>query len=106
MANGLLAKVALQANIQTNVYDISSSAQFATASLYVLNTNSALATVQVWATVGTTPGLADKIVHETQVPASGGELVMDCRLFSPNEKIFVQTDVDGCIVRLEGLEKI
>lgn len=105
MANGLLAKVALVANTQTEVYQITSTVQFATVSVYVLNTSGTTVSVDIWASTSASPSLADKIVHSTEIPANGGEMAIDCRLFSASEKVFIQVSGSGCIVRVEGLEK-
>jgi hypothetical protein len=90
----------------TEVYTFTTTALFATASLYVLNASSVAAKINVWATTSVSPGAADKIVHQTEVPADGGQLSLDCRLFSGSEKIFVQSDQPSCVVRLEGIEKV
>lgn len=105
MSNGLLAKAALVAGVPSEVYQITASVQFATASIYVLNTNASIATVDVWFSTSASPSAGDKVVSQTQVPAAGGELVLDCRLLSPGERIFVQSNVSSCFVRIEGLEK-
>lgn len=106
MAQGLLSKVALTAGSVTYIYEFTPTALFATASLYVLNTSGVPAKINAWASTSASPGAADKIVHQTEVPADGGQLVLDCRLFSPSEKLFVQSDQPSCIVRLEGIEKV
>lgn len=106
MANGLLAKVALVANTQTEIYQITPTAQYATASIYILNTNPSIVNASIWASTGPTPGAADLLVYDTQIPASGGELALDCRLFSASERIFVRVSGTDCVVRVEGLEKV
>lgn len=105
MANGLLGKTLTSNGIYVNVYAVPSSVQFATATISLVNMSSAPAKARVAITTADSPGSADFIEYDVDLPANGGVLERTCIVLSPNEKIMVYADNSNIAVRAFGLEQ-
>ena len=104
MPNGLLGKGTSVANTDLVVYTAPSGCQYSTVNLLIVNTNGEIASIKVGITLAETPGIADYIEYNAQIPANGGILERTCLILSPNEKIIVNSTVANVTVRVNGLE--
>lgn len=106
MANGLLGKAISTANTNVTVYTAPSSAQYATVNVTAVNIGNTNAKLRLAVTLAASPGNADYIEYDAQIPANGGVLERTCLVLSPNEKIIIHSDQATVAVRVNGLEAV
>lgn len=102
-AYGKLASLELTSNIDNEVYDISYNVDFITIDLNILNTLSESIKVNVIIATSDDFDLKDYIEYQVTIPANG-VLVRSNIKCSPGEKVFVNSDKSGTVVRVSGYE--
>jgi hypothetical protein len=106
MANGLLGKDVVAVGEKSNPYTVPANVEFTTFSINILNTNTVPANVKVAIGNSAIPAIGDYIEHSSSIDPNGGILERTCMIASSNEKVIVESDVGGVVVRVYGLEKL
>lgn len=105
--NGTLGKVVTTASGNVVAYEVPATANFATASIFLCNTNvpgAADAVVNIAITTAASPAAADYIEFGAVLP-SGAVLERTCMPMSPGDKVMVFSTAAGVAVRVAGLEE-
>lgn len=106
---GLLGKAMTTAGVFITPAAISTTANFATMSIDMENTNmddtAADSNVDIYVTTAATPTALDK-VGRAIIKAAGGHATIDCSLASANEKVMIMCNTADIAVRVTGIEDI
>lgn len=105
--NGTLGKAVTAAGAPVTPYAAPAGILFATASIFLCNTNapgSTDAVVNIAITSDASPSTQDYIEYGAVIPA-GGILERTCMPMSPNDKVVVISTEAGIAVRVAGLEQ-
>jgi hypothetical protein len=106
MANGLLGKSLTTVDSDVTVYTAPSSIQYATVNVAATNIGAEIAKLRIAVTLSASPGNADWVEFDAEIPANGGVLERTCLILSPNEKIIVRCNKATVAVRVNGLEAV
>jgi hypothetical protein len=105
--NGTLGKAMSVAAQFVTVYTVpTAGVDFATISVFMVNTGPAAANVRfAISTEAATPLPQDYIEHGAIIPANGGVLERTCIPVSAGDKVMVFSDVATVAIRVAGLEQ-
>jgi hypothetical protein len=102
---GLLGKKILTNTVPISSYEVKEPYVYANANLQLLNNSDEVALVTIWISKSKIPTDIDLIESNIAIPPHA-VYTRGNMLLSTNEIIYIQTNVIGCVVRIDGFEKL
>lgn len=106
MAYGKLASAVLAAATPNTVYTVGANCLYAEVNINIVNSAGSDSALSIALTSAATPAAGDYIENGVVVPANGGTMENTGLILSPGEKIVVQSNISGPVVRISGKEVV
>jgi hypothetical protein len=105
LKKGLLGKTILTPNAFKLIYTVPNYVTFVNCNICLLNTNeTSSAKINIAISTGNIPTLVDYVEKNIKVSSDDVYLRDNIKL-TTNEKVFIMSDVDSVVIRLEGYEE-
>jgi len=101
--DGRLGTSILLANQQILVYRVRHNARYCNTNINIVNPNATFAEISLWVTSDKQPSLIDLI--ESKIVLNPDAVYVRTNLIlAKNEAIFARSNIDNCVIRLDGYE--